>query len=75
MDRAQPRKNCRPSPKERQSATLLQASATVVGAFLPLTAVIFYLAVSVFFVIDPLRHMRARVRPAGTHGNARPAGY
>jgi hypothetical protein len=62
--------------KERQSATLLQASATVVGAFLPLTAVIFYLAVSVFFVIDPLRHMRARVRrPAGTNGNARPAEY
>jgi uncharacterized membrane protein len=62
--------------KERRSATLLQASATVVGAFLPLTAVIFYLAVSVFFVIDPLRHMRARVRrPAGTNGNARPAEY
>jgi uncharacterized membrane protein len=62
--------------KERRSATLLQASATVVGAFLPLTAVIFYLAVSVFFVIDPLRHMRARVRrPAGTNGNAGPAEY
>jgi uncharacterized membrane protein len=62
--------------KERRSATLLQASATVIGAFLPLTAVIFYLAVSVFFVIDPLRHMRARVRrPAGTNGNAGPAEY
>jgi hypothetical protein len=36
---------------------LLQAGATVVGAFLPLTAVVFYLALSVFFVVDPLRHM------------------
>jgi len=55
--------------KERRSATLLQASATVVGAFLPLTAVIFYLAVSVFFIIDPLRHMRVRARrPAGMNG-------
>ncbi len=52
--------------KERRSAVLLQAGATVVGAFLPLTAVIFYLAVSVFFIIDPLRHMRVRLRrPAG----------
>jgi len=30
------------------------------GVFLPLTAVLFYLAVSVSFVIDPLRHMRLR---------------
>ena len=52
--------------KERRSATLLQASATVVGGFLPLTAVIFYLALSIFFIIDPLRHMRGRARrPAG----------
>lgn len=52
--------------KERRSAVLLQASATVVGAFLPLTAVIFYLALSIFFIIDPFRHMRVRVRrPAG----------
>jgi uncharacterized membrane protein len=48
--------------RERRSAVLLQAGATVVGAFLPLTAVIFYLAVSVFFVIDPLRHMSVRAR-------------
>jgi uncharacterized membrane protein len=52
--------------KERRSATLLQASATMVGAFLPLTAVIFYLAVSIFVIIDPLRHLRVRARrPAG----------
>jgi hypothetical protein len=44
---------------------LLQASAAVVGVFLPLTAVVFYLAVSVFF-IDPVRHIGVRVRrPAG----------
>jgi hypothetical protein len=46
---------------------LLQAGATIVGAFLPLTAVIFYLAVSIFFIIDPLRHLRIRARrPAET---------
>jgi len=48
--------------KERRSAMLLQASATVVGVFLPLTAVIFYLALSIFFIVDPRRHMRIRVR-------------
>jgi uncharacterized membrane protein len=60
--------------KERRSAVLLQASATVVGVFLPLTAVIFYLAVSVFFIVDPLRHVRVRARrPAGMKGE--PAEY
>ncbi len=60
--------------KERRSAVLLQAGATVVGAFLPLTAVVFYLALSVFFVLDPLRHMRIRRgRPAGMKGE--PAEY
>jgi uncharacterized membrane protein len=50
--------------RERRSAVLLQAGATVVGVFLPLTAVVFYLALSVFFVIDPLRHVRVRARRA-----------
>ena len=60
--------------KERRSAVLLQAGATVVGAFLPLTAVVFYLALSVFFIVDPLRHMRIRGgRPAGMKGE--PAEY
>ena len=49
--------------KERRSAMLLQASATVVGVFLPLTAVIFYPALSTFFFLDPLRHIRARTHP------------
>ena len=42
---------------QRRSAVLLQASATIVGVFLPLLAVVFYLALSVFFIVDPLRHM------------------
>lgn len=46
--------------KERRTAALLQGSATVVGGFYPLIAVLFYLAVSVFFIIDPLRHIRLR---------------
>jgi TMEM175 potassium channel family protein len=57
--------------KERRSAMLLQASATVVGAFLPLTAVIFYLTLSIFFILDPLRHMGVRSPPSRNHGQAR----
>src|SRR5690242_1577209 len=48
--------------RERRSATLLQASATLVGVFLPLTAVVFYLALSIFFIVDPQRRMRVRAR-------------
>jgi uncharacterized membrane protein len=59
--------------RERRSAVLLQAGATVVGVFLPLTAVVFYLALSVFFIVDPLRHIQVRAgRPAGMKGT--PAG-
>jgi TMEM175 potassium channel family protein len=47
---------------QRRSAVLLQASATVVGAFLPLLAVVFYLALAIFYVIDPIRLMRTRSR-------------
>jgi hypothetical protein len=36
--------------------------------------VIFYLALPVFFIVDPLRHMRVRARrPAGAEG--KPADY
>jgi len=48
--------------KERQAAALLQAGATVVGVFLPVTAVIFYLAVSVLYIVEPLWHIRIRIR-------------
>jgi len=52
---------------ERRSALLLQASATVVGVFLPLTAVVFYLALSIFTIVDPRRRLRVRPRrPART---------
>ena len=55
--------------RERRSAMLLQAAATVAGGFLPLAAVIFYLVLSVFFILDPIRHMRVRGRrPAGAEG-------
>jgi hypothetical protein len=60
--------------KERRSAMLLQASATVIGVFLPLTAVVFYLALSIFFFLDPLRYRSARTRrPAEIKGE--PAEY
>jgi uncharacterized membrane protein len=50
--------------QQRRSAMLLQASATVVGVFLPLLAVVFYLALAIFYVIDPIRliHTRSRRR-------------
>ena len=48
--------------QQRRSAMLLQASATVVGVFLPLLAVVFYLALAIFYVIDPIRLIRTRSR-------------
>jgi uncharacterized membrane protein len=47
---------------QRRSAVLLQASATVIGVFLPLLAVVFYLALAIFYVVDPVRLVRARGR-------------
>ena len=47
---------------QRLSAVLLQTSATVVGAFLPLLAVVFYLALAIFYVIDPVRLVRTSLR-------------
>jgi hypothetical protein len=40
---------------ERKTAVLLQASAAVVGLLLPVIAVIFYLAVSLIYLIEPFR--------------------
>jgi uncharacterized membrane protein len=48
--------------QQRRSAVLLQASATIVGAFLPLLATVFYLALAIFYVIDPIRLIRTRSR-------------
>jgi uncharacterized membrane protein len=36
--------------------------AAVMGAFLPVTAVVFYLAVSILYVVEPLWHIRIRPR-------------
>jgi uncharacterized membrane protein len=47
---------------QRRSALALQAGATAVGAFLPLLAVGFYLALAIFYVIDPVRLVRNRPR-------------
>jgi uncharacterized membrane protein YbaN (DUF454 family) len=47
---------------ERRAAALLQTGATVVGAFLPLIAGVFYLAVSVIFIAKQIRRMRIRAR-------------
>jgi len=55
--------------KERRAAVLLQAGATVVGVFLPVTAVVFYLAVSVLSIIELLRHIRGWAWIAGHRGS------
>jgi len=50
--------------RERRAAVQLQAGATIIGVFLPAIAVVFYLAVSVLSVIEPLRRIRLRRRRA-----------
>jgi uncharacterized membrane protein len=47
---------------ERRAAALFQGGATVLGAFLPVVAIVVYLAVSLVFVIEPLRRVRIRAR-------------
>jgi uncharacterized membrane protein len=54
--------------RERRAAVQLQAGATIVGVFLPVTAVAFYLAVSVLSVVEPLRRIRVRRRRASQPG-------
>jgi len=56
--------------QQRRSAVVLQASATVVGGFVSLLAVVFYLALAIFYVIDPIRLIRTRSRRrVGAEGN------
>ena len=43
--------------RERKTAALLQAGAAVVGLLLPVIAVIFYLAVSMIYLIEPFREV------------------
>jgi len=53
---------------ERRAAVQMQAGATVVGVFLPAIAVVFYLALSVLFIVEPLRHIHLRGRRATQPG-------
>jgi len=48
--------------RERRAAALFQGGATVLGAFVPVVAIAFYLAVSLVFVVEPLRRIRIRAR-------------
>jgi hypothetical protein len=48
--------------RERRAAALFQGGATALGAFLPVIAIVFYLAVSVVFIVEPLRRVRIRAR-------------
>jgi uncharacterized membrane protein len=44
--------------RERRFALVLQATATVVGVFLPVVAVLFFLAISLALLVQPLWHTR-----------------
>jgi uncharacterized membrane protein len=61
--------------RERRAAALFQAGATVLGAFLPVIAIVFYLAVSLVFIVEPLRRVRIRARaPSRRDAVAEPSG-
>jgi uncharacterized membrane protein len=53
---------------ERRTAALFQGGATVLGVFLPLIAIVFYLAVSIVFIVEPLRRVRIRARAPSRGG-------
>src|SRR5215470_4412724 len=60
--------------RERRAAALFQGGATALGAFLPVVAITFYLAVSLIFVVEPLRRVRIRARaPAAPDELAEPS--
>jgi uncharacterized membrane protein len=60
--------------RERRAAALFQGGATVVGAFLPVIAIVFYLAVSLVFIIEPLQRIRIRARgPSGRDESTQPS--
>jgi uncharacterized membrane protein len=58
--------------RERKTAVLLQASAAVVGLLLPVIAVIFYLAVSMIYLIEPFREVDIHAPRATRQGNPDP---
>src|SRR5690242_166184 len=51
----------------RRAAALFQGGGTVLGAFLPVVAMVVYLAVSLVFIIEPLRRYESAAQrgPAG----------
>jgi uncharacterized membrane protein len=60
--------------RERRAAALFQGGATVLGAFLPVVAIVFYLAVSLVFIVEPLGRIRIRTRaPSGPDELAEPS--
>lgn len=54
--------------RERRAAALFQGGATVLGAFVPVVAIVIYLAVSLVFIVEPLRRIRIRARGATQPG-------
>jgi uncharacterized membrane protein len=60
--------------RERRAAVVLQAIATAVGFLVPRVAVFFYLALAMFFAIDPLRRARLRTPRQGPSGPTPPTG-
>jgi len=61
--------------RERRVAAVFQGGATVLGVFLPVVAIGFYLAVSLVFIIEPLQRIRIRGRaPSGRDELPEPAG-
>ena len=60
--------------RERRAAALFQGGATVFGVFLPVVAIVFYLAVSLVFIVEPLQRLRIRARaPSGRDELAEPS--
>ena len=61
--------------RERRAAALFQGGGTVLGAFVPVVAMVVYLAVSLVFIIEPLRRVRIRGgAPSGRDELPEPAG-
>ena len=60
-----------PPQADHPAVTPRQAGTTAVGVFFPVIATIFYLAVSVLFLVEPLRHLNLRRRRAAQPGPGR----
>src|SRR5262249_33586424 len=68
-----PDKDPKAFARERRAAALFRGGPTALGAFLPVVAIAFYLAVSLVFIVEPLRRIRVRARaPSGRDELAEP---